>query len=63
MGPDPPRKSLCRTLFLLPPAGCHRTVLLQCGLPHTGLCGVAKPSDLFFALAPQSHNYQGDSCR
>ena len=46
-----------------PQAGCHRTVLLQCGLPHTGLRSVAEPSDLFFTLAPQSHDHQGDSRR
>ena len=62
MGPDPPRKSLCRALFSLPPrAGCHRTVLLHCGLPRTGHRGVAEPCDLFFALAPRSHDHQGDS--
>ena len=50
--------------FPSPPlAGCHRTVLLQCGLPRTGHRGVAEPCDLFFALAPRSHDHQGDSRR
>ena len=46
-----------------PPAGCHRTVLLPCGLPRTGHRGVAEPCDLFLALAPRSHDHQGDPRR
>ena len=54
---------MSRTVFPPPPAGCHRTVLLQCGLPRTGNRGGAEPCDLFFALAPRSHDHQGDSRR
>ena len=62
MGPDPPWMSLCRALFSLPPpCWISCTVLLQCGLPRTGHRGVAEPCNLFFALAPRSHDHQGDS--
>ena len=54
---------MSRTVFPPPPTGCHRTVLPQCGLPRTGHRGVAEPCDLFFALAPRSHDHQGDSRR
>ena len=48
-GPDPPRKSLRCALFPLPPpAGGHRTVPLQCGLPRTGHRSVAEPCDWCF---------------
>ena len=48
-GPDPPRKSLRCALFSLPPpAGGHRTVPLQCGLPRTGHRSVAEPCDWCF---------------
>ena len=48
-GPDPPRKSLHCALFSLPPpAGGHRTVPHQCGLPRTGHRSVAEPCDWCF---------------
>ena len=65
MGPDPPRKSLCRALFSLPPlldvtARCSSSAACPArGTAH----GVAERCDLFFTLALRSHDHQVDSRR
>ena len=64
MGPDPPRKSLCRALFSLPP---QLDVTARCSssaaCPARGTAVSLSLATCFFALAPRSHDHQGDSRR